>query len=139
LKPRPERGVGQGTVLYALLQGFAERPWFDALFVSGPSVMASHQSIPPPSKVRSLPMNQATWQTIAEELQLSPQQTRIVELILCGYQDKDIAAELSLSVPTIRTYLKRTFDRVEVADRMGLVLHVFSIAQKHATSSESHR
>ena len=101
--------------------------------------MASHPSIPPPSKSRSLPMDQATWQTIAEELQLSPQQTRIVELILCGYQDKEIAVELSLSEPTIRTYLKRTFDRVEVADRMGLVLHVFSKAQEHATSSKSHR
>jgi len=100
--------------------------------------MANHRSIPPPSKDRSLPMDQATWQVIAEELQLSPQQTRIAELILCGYQDKEIAAELSLSVPTIRTYLKRTFDRIEVADRMGLVLHVFTRAQEYATSQKSH-
>lgn len=84
-------------------------------------------------------MNAATWQAIADELQLSPQQTRIVELILCGYQDKEIAAELSLSVATIRTYLKRTFDRVAVVDRMGLVLHVFAKAQEHTAAAKSHR
>ena len=100
--------------------------------------MASHQSIPPPSNGRSLPMDEATWQSISDELQLSPQQTRIVELILCGYQDKEIADELALSVPTIRTYLKRTFDRIAVADRMGLVLHVFAKAQEYATTAKSH-
>lgn len=81
-------------------------------------------------------MDQATWHIIAQALHLSPQQKRIVELILCGYQDKEIADELTLSVPTIRTYLKRTFDRIPVADRMGLVLHVFAKAQELAVKSQ---
>lgn len=84
-------------------------------------------------------MDQATWHAIAKELQLSPQQTRIVGLILRGYQDKEIADELALSVPTIRTYLKRTFDRADVADRMGLVLLVFAKAQEHVAAAKSHR
>ena len=29
--PRPERGAGRGTVLYAPWRGFRERPWFGAL------------------------------------------------------------------------------------------------------------
>ena len=65
---------------------------------------------------------------MAEELALSPQQRRIVELLLLGYQDKQIAKELTISVPTVRTYLKRIFDRVGVADRVGLLLHLFAMA-----------
>jgi len=84
-------------------------------------------------------MDKATWQALAKQLALSPQQTRIVELILRGHQDKEIAAELSLSVPTVRTYLTRIFDRLGVTDRMGLVLHVFSLAQRRAGGSKSPR
>jgi DNA-binding NarL/FixJ family response regulator len=89
--------------------------------------------------VRSLPMDAATWQAVATELDLSPQQTRIVELILRGRQDKEIAAELSLSVPTVRTYLKRIFDRTQVVDRMGLVLQAFALAQELTTRPKSRR
>lgn len=82
-----------------------------------------------PNWPMNLPLDQVTWQTISKKLDLSPQQTRIVELLLCGYQDKEIAAELRLTVSTVRTYLKRIFDRVEVRDRMALVLHIFALAQ----------
>ena len=76
------------------------------------------------------PMNAETWHSVAETLSLSPQQARIVELILCGKQDKQIASELELSVPTVRTYLKRIFDRTETSDRLSLVLYIFAIAQE---------
>ncbi len=80
------------------------------------------------------PMSEAVWQEIANRLALSPQQIRIVELLLRNKQDKEIAAELGLSFPTVRTYLRRIFDRVGVKDRMGLVLHVFAIAQDRIAS-----
>jgi len=75
-------------------------------------------------------MEGATWETIIGELGLSPQQARIVELILRGQQDKHIAAELNLSASTVRTYLTRIFLRTGVTDRVGLVLRVFAMAQK---------
>jgi len=75
------------------------------------------------------PMEEAVWQQVVDSLALSPQQIRIVELLLRNKQDKEIAAELSLSFPTVRTYLKRIFDRLGVNDRMGLVLHIFAMAQ----------
>jgi len=65
---------------------------------------------------------------VVETLQLAPQQARIVELILRGLRDKQIAAELGLGVPTVRTYLKRVFVRVGVQDRVELVLRVFAVA-----------
>jgi DNA-binding NarL/FixJ family response regulator len=82
-----------------------------------------------------LPCDRQLWLAIAGELALSPQQQRITELLLLGYQDKQIAEELQLSVPTVRTYLKRIFDRVGVADRVGLLLHVFAMAQQRSNSA----
>ncbi len=46
-----------------------------------------------------------------------------------GRQDKHIAEALNLSVPTVRTYLTRIFVRTDTPDRLGLVLHVFALAQ----------
>ncbi len=87
----------------------------------------------------AFPMDSATWQRVADKLGFSPQQTRIVELILCNRQDKEIAAELSLTIPTVRTYLSRAFVRTGVSDRLGLVLRVFSMAQVEARRSPQQR
>lgn len=80
-------------------------------------------------KVLSLPLDQASWQRIVDELSLSSQQTRIVEHILCGRQDAEIADQLSLSVHTVRTYIRRIFDHAQVNDRLTLVLKIFAMAQ----------
>ena len=74
-------------------------------------------------------MDEQTWRRVSGQLALSGQQLRIVELILRGRQDKEIAEELGISVFTVRTYLKRTFDRTDVKGRNGLVLHIFALAQ----------
>lgn len=74
-------------------------------------------------------MDAATWRDVQTLLALAPQQTKIVELILYGKTDKDIAEELGLSVPTIRTYLRRTYDRLGASDKLTLVLRIFQIAQ----------
>ncbi|HZL36253.1 MAG TPA: helix-turn-helix transcriptional regulator [Tepidisphaeraceae bacterium] len=66
------------------------------------------------------------WATVAAALQLSPQQTRIVGLILEGKRDKQIAVALGMSISTVRTHLGRIFARLDVADRVELVLHVFA-------------
>jgi DNA-binding NarL/FixJ family response regulator len=50
---------------------------------------------------------------------------RIVELILRGMMDKQIAQTLGLSVSTVRTHLGRIFTRLSVADRVELILHIF--------------
>jgi DNA-binding NarL/FixJ family response regulator len=61
-----------------------------------------------------------------EGLGLSPQQARIVDLILQGKRDKQIAYELALKRSTVRTYLERTFATLGVRDRMELALHLFA-------------
>jgi len=80
----------------------------------------------------TLPLDPQTWLAVAAHLELSPQQTRIVELLLCGRRDKQIAHELQLSVPTVRTYLGRIFLKLNVQDRVELILRVFSLTQSIA-------
>lgn len=61
-------------------------------------------------------------------MELSPQQSKIVELILRGRKDKEIATALGLQVPTVRTYLGRIFARTGVGSRVELVLRVVAMA-----------
>lgn len=42
--------------------------------------------------------------------------------------DKEIAGELRLAFPTVRTYLNRVFSRAGVEDRMQLVHRIYAIA-----------
>jgi len=86
----------------------------------------------------AFPLRPAAWQHVIAELKLSPQQARIVEQILLGKRDKQIALALGLELPTIRTYLRRIFDRADVSDRMELVLRVFTIAQGLREQGDRH-
>jgi DNA-binding NarL/FixJ family response regulator len=70
------------------------------------------------------------WQRVVCEVGLSVQQARIVELILAGRADKEIAREMGLRVPTVRTYLSRIFQRTGCTDRINLVVKVFQCVRE---------
>ncbi len=71
------------------------------------------------------PFDGQTWTRIASALGLAPQEARAVECILRGMCDKQVAADLKIGISTLRTYLRRVFDRLGVEDRVQLVLRVF--------------
>ena len=75
-----------------------------------------------------LPLSIDQWHQIAAALKLSPQQKRIVELVLQNRCDKQIAAALQLRPSTVRTYLTRIFGRAGVSDRHELVLKLFAMS-----------
>ncbi len=77
-----------------------------------------------------LPLAVELWDQVAASLALAPQQKRIVELILRGLRDKEIAVAMKLSVPTVRTYLGRIFLRTGVRDRMELALKAFLVSHQ---------
>lgn len=96
--------------------------------VLGPALFFS--GIPSMAKPANFPSFDAkSWSAIVEKLQLSPQQSRIVALILHGACDKQIAGELKLTVPTVRSHLGRVFQKNAVKDRVELILRVFAISQ----------
>lgn len=70
-------------------------------------------------------------------LDLPPQQTRIVVLLLQGKQDKEIASLMGLKVPTVRTHLGRLFARFRVSNRIGLAVAV--MAELGATREAGHQ
>jgi DNA-binding NarL/FixJ family response regulator len=74
---------------------------------------------------RPLRLSAGDWQRAVAELGFSPQQAKVVGLLLEGKQDKQIAAAMKLRVSTLRTYFSRIFERTGATDRVGLVLQVF--------------
>lgn len=66
------------------------------------------------------------WAELKRDLSLSPRQADVVEQLLSGHSDKQIAHELQMSVPTVRTHLCRLFSRFGVEDRCELIVHVYS-------------
>ena len=44
-----------------------------------------------------------------------PQQVRLLEHVLRGHADKQIARAMRVGVPTVRTYLSRVYDRTAAA------------------------
>jgi DNA-binding NarL/FixJ family response regulator len=88
-----------------------------------------------PLNLPPLPLPLKQWNQIAKQLELSPQQKRIVELILRNACDKQIAASLGRGKPTIRTHLDRIFRRLNVDDRGDLVLLIFRMSHGLCSST----
>jgi DNA-binding NarL/FixJ family response regulator len=65
------------------------------------------------------------WRELEAELCLSPRQAQITRLLMRGFSDKQIARELAISVPTVRTHLHRLFLKLDLQDRYELALRVF--------------
>ncbi|HAU36318.1 MAG TPA: hypothetical protein DCX07_01195 [Phycisphaerales bacterium] len=103
----------------------------------GTVIMGDHRStstLPPVDPTALFPLTDDEWQHAVKHLSLTPQQTKIVKLILHGRRDKQIAKSLSLSEATVRTHLARLFNRIGVADRVELVLLVVACARRRRPS-----
>jgi DNA-binding CsgD family transcriptional regulator len=97
------------------------------LFFHFRGLLMGRQRNPARSKRNDVPeLDIEEWHPIIRSLGLSGRQGRIVELILQGMRDKQIAAELDLSIHTVRTYLNRIFDKVGVDDRFELLLRILA-------------
>jgi len=111
----------------------------DALFLGIPT-MGSHRRIVtqtrlPPASL--FPLTSDEWHHAMRSLTLTPQQAKIVELILHGRQDKQIASALHLSQATVRTHLARLFARLEINDRVELVLRVLASCRQDTAGESS--
>lgn len=62
---------------------------------------------------------------------LSQRETEVLELLAKGYGNKEIADKLSLSVETIRSYLKNIYDKMHVHSRAEAVAKFITGAGRH--------
>jgi hypothetical protein len=123
--PAPRKGRRLGYVLYALSQGFSERPWFDALSISGPD-MCDHP-LPGDADIPGLPpssLDYRTWCQVGSALKLCERHTLIVDLILRDASDEKIAETLGIAISTTKTLLRRVRDRTLAPTRIRLAARV---------------
>src|SRR5580658_2192099 len=120
--PRPERGVGQGTFFTppggGSLSGLGSTLfYFGAAAMTRPHSTDTHLTDAP-----LLPLHRDHWQAIYLALHLSPKQAQVVELVLRGLCDKQIAQAMGIGEPTVRTYLDRISARTRTRGRMELAM-----------------
>jgi DNA-binding CsgD family transcriptional regulator len=80
---------------------------------------------------RSGPFTPKGWELLVSHLQLSPRQAEIAQCLFRGMSDKQIAAELGIKIPTVRTHLERVFNKVDAQDRLEFVLAAMARACTH--------
>ena len=56
-----------------------------------------------------------------EGVELSPREQEVLELLARGYLYKEIAESLSISVPTVNTYVRRMYEKLHVRSRSQAV------------------
>lgn len=56
-----------------------------------------------------------------EEDQLSPREHEVLDLLARGYLYKEIADRLNISVPTVNTYVRRMYEKLQVRSRAQAV------------------
>jgi len=71
------------------------------------------------------------WARLEEQLGLPPRQAEITKHIVYGQSDKQIARDLGITIPTVRTHVGRLFRRLGLNDRKELILHVFACLREY--------
>jgi DNA-binding NarL/FixJ family response regulator len=82
------------------------------------------------SELPPLPVDEQTFLYIARKYRLSPQHTKIVDLLLRGLCRKQIVERVEIRASTLTTHFTRIFRRFKVADRFELALLVLAEFQK---------
>ena len=52
---------------------------------------------------------------------LAPREQQVIDLIVRGYVNKEIADQLQISIPTIKTYIRRIYEKLHVRSRSEAV------------------
>ncbi|MFA5291592.1 MAG: helix-turn-helix transcriptional regulator [Phycisphaerae bacterium] len=66
------------------------------------------------------------WEKLVEELSLPPRQSQIIQHLFQGKSDKQIAQDMGIALPTVRTHLGRLFEKFNTQDRSELILYIIN-------------
>lgn len=58
---------------------------------------------------------------LGESASLSPREREVLDLLARGYLYKEIAAKLGISIPTVNTYIRRIYEKLQVRSRAQAV------------------
>jgi DNA-binding NarL/FixJ family response regulator len=59
--------------------------------------------------------------SVADSAELSPREKEVLDLLTRGYLYKEIAESLSISLPTVNTYIRRIYEKLHVRSRAQAV------------------
>jgi DNA-binding NarL/FixJ family response regulator len=87
--------------------------------VNAVKAVATGQSILDPAATRALidSMRSLTKSNAGESDPLSPQERRVLTLVAQGRTNKEIAAAMRLSPKTVKNYLSRVYQKLQVSRR----------------------
>jgi len=75
------------------------------------------------------------WASLATRVRLSPRERDVLDCLVNGASEKEIAAGLSISVPTVHTHVMRLYRRVGAHNRAEL-LRFLLLALRDARNRE---
>jgi DNA-binding NarL/FixJ family response regulator len=75
------------------------------------------------------------WQQLMLSLKLTHRKSQILNAILNGDSDKQIAKKLGIAAPTVRSHLTHLFEQFQVNDRTQLVIEIFKLFRRHGKCS----
>jgi DNA-binding NarL/FixJ family response regulator len=84
--------------------------------------------------VQSFQRSSATEQMVAE---LSPRESEVLALLAQGYLYKEIADAIAISVPTVNTYIRRIYEKLQVRSRSQAVARFANIPTRGEPGKES--
>ncbi len=67
---------------------------------------------------------------------LSPREQEVLEMVTRGYRYKEIADKLNISVPSVNTYIRRTYEKLHVCCRAEAVARFATLSQRGLHSSD---
>jgi DNA-binding NarL/FixJ family response regulator len=79
--------------------------------------------------LQPFPLSAEEWRCVRAQLQLTEKQAKVAALVLQAACDKKVAYELNLGLPTVRTHLRRIYEKAGVQDRTELIIRIFNIAR----------
>ncbi len=71
------------------------------------------------------------WARLKEELGLPPRQAEVLRCVLRGMADKQIAGTTGISLNTVRSRLRRMFEKFGSNNRVELILCMFGYLRKY--------
>jgi DNA-binding NarL/FixJ family response regulator len=79
-------------------------------------------------------MSDADWEWVAACLRLTPREREVAELLVAGLSRSQLARRLRRAPGTVRVYIDRLFRKLDVRDRVGLVLRILRVHISHLLS-----